>query len=129
MALAIGGGQALDHRQCGRDRGNTQAAGEPVAERMHFLPHGACVADNAPRPIEHPLTFRRKILKSGRAINQKDAERIFQLFDTGRQSGLRDAADVGGAGKMLFARQSKEEFKLIDQVRRPWIRSLASARS
>jgi hypothetical protein len=53
------------------------------------------------------------------AIDQKDTERIFQLFDASRQSGLRDAASFGDAGEMLLARQSKEKFKLIDQDRAP----------
>jgi len=37
------------------------------------------------------------------------------MFDASRQSGLRNAASFGGAGEMLFARQGKEKFKLIDQ--------------
>jgi hypothetical protein len=57
-----------------------------------------------------------------------DTERIFQLFDASQQSGLRDAASFGGAGEMLFARQGKEKFKLIDQVRTPCPKLLASAR-
>jgi len=48
-----------------------------------------------------------------------DTERIFQLFDASQQSGLRDAASFGGAGEMLFARQGKEKFKLIDHDRAP----------
>jgi hypothetical protein len=94
---------------------NAQPAVETVLERMHFLPHRPAIADDAPRPIEHPFAFRCKILKSRAAIDQKDTERIFKLFDASRQSGLRDAASFGGAGEMLFARQSKEKFKLIDQ--------------
>jgi hypothetical protein len=88
---------------------------------VHLLAHRPAIADDAPRPIQHPLTFRRKILKPRAAIDQKDTERIFQLFDASRQSGLGDAASFGGAGKMLFARQSKEKFKLIDQDRVPYL--------
>ena len=89
--------------------------GETVLERVHLLPHRPAIADDTPRPIQHPRAFRRKILKSRAAIDQKDTERIFQLFDASRQSGLRDAASFGGAGEVLFTRQSKEKFKLIDQ--------------
>jgi hypothetical protein len=56
---------------------------------------------------------------TGMAIDQKDTERIFQLFDASRQSGLRDAASFGGAGEVLLARQSKEKFKFINQYRAP----------
>jgi hypothetical protein len=119
MALAVGRGERFDHRQRCRNGRNAQPAGETVLERVHLLPHRPAIANDAPRPIEDPLAFRRKVLKSRAAIDQKDTERIFQLFDASRQSGLRDAASFGGAGEILFARQGKEKFKLIDQDRAP----------
>jgi hypothetical protein len=67
-------------------------------------------------PRRAPVDLRRESLKAGAALHQHDAELVFQLLDGGRQSRLRDAEIFGGAAKMLRARQSNEEFELVDHA-------------
>ncbi len=114
MPRAVGRGEPLDHRQRGRDGGDAQAAGQAVLERVHFLAHGAGVADDAARPVEHALALRREALKARAAVDQQDAEAILELLHAGRQSRLGDAAGLGGAAEMLFPRQGEQKFELVD---------------
>ncbi len=53
----------------------------PCLSALHFLAHGAGIADDAARPIEDPLAFRGKILEPRAAIDQEDAECLFKLLD------------------------------------------------
>ena len=114
MTLVIERRQRLDHGQRHRDRGDAQPAGQPVLERVDLLAHGAAVADDAARPVEHALAFRREILEPRAAIDQQHAETILELLDAGRQRRLGDAAGLGRPAEMLFARQRQQEFELID---------------
>ena len=84
---------------------------------MDLLAHGAGVADDAARPIEHALAFRREALEAGAAVDQQHAESVFELLHAGRQGRLGDAASFGRPAEMLFARQCQEEFELVDQSR------------
>src|SRR6202023_4251753 len=97
-----------------RDRGDAQPAGQPVLEGVDLLAHGAAVADDAARPVEHAFAFRREILEPRAAIDQKHAETILELLDAGGEGRLCHAAGFGGPAEMLFARQREQEFELID---------------
>ena len=77
--------------------------------------HRARVADDAARPVEHALAFRREALEARAAVDQQHAHRLLELLDSGRQRRLGDAAGLGGAAEMLLAGQRQEEFELIDQ--------------
>src|ERR1700690_1052816 len=119
MAGVIECRQRLDHGMRHRDRGDAQPAGEAVLERVNLLAHGAAVADDAARPVEHPLALRREILEPRAAIDQKHAETMLELLDAGRQRRLGDAAGLGRPAEMLFARQRQQEFELIDHSLSP----------
>src|ERR1700732_3301553 len=88
--------------------------GERGLGRMNVLPHGARVADNAPRPFEHALALRRQPVKARAAIDEQHPQRVFELFDARRQGGLGHPAAFRGAAKIAFPRQRYQKFKLVD---------------
>ena len=79
--------------------------------------HRARVADDAARPVEHPLALRREALEARAAIDQQHAHLLLELLDAGRQGRLGHAAGLGGAAEMLFAGQRQQEIELVDQWR------------
>ena len=109
-----GVGQARHHGQRGRDRGDADMAGKPVPRRAHLLVHGAGIADDAARPFQHPLAFRRQPLEARAALDQHDAELVLQLLDRGRKRRLGDAAALGRPAEMLLLGERDEEFQLVD---------------
>ena len=70
-------------------------------------------------PLEHPFALRREVLESRAAIDQENAESVFELFDPGRQGRLGDPTDFGGLPEVFFARQREQEFELINHDGRP----------
>src|SRR4029078_3892803 len=96
-----------NHSQGRRNGGNPQPSHQPVSQRMNLLTHGAAVADNAARPIEHTLAFGREALESGAAIDQEHAEGFFELLETGRKRWLGDPATIRRTPKMLFSGQGE----------------------
>ena len=103
------------HRERGRDRGHPQLSRQSVPQRIDFLAHGAAVADDAARPVEHALAFGREALEARTAIHQQHAHLLFELLDARRQGRLRYATGFGGPAEMLLARQRQDEkIKLVD---------------
>jgi hypothetical protein len=51
-----------------------------VTQRVDFLAHGAGVADDAPRPVEHALTLRGEALKARAAVDQQHAHLFFEVL-------------------------------------------------
>ena len=49
-------------------------AGEAALQRVDLLAHGARVADDPPRPVEHALALRREALEARPALHQEHAE-------------------------------------------------------
>jgi len=86
-----------------------------VLESKHFLTHGAGVANDASRPVQHALAFRGEALKTGTAVDQQHAEAFFQLLHASRQGRLGDPACLCRPPKMLLAGQGKEKFELFKQ--------------
>ncbi len=116
MPLAIGRGQLRDHRQRGRDRGDAQLAAQAAAQRLDLVAHGAAVADDAPRPFEHPFAFGREALEPRAAVDQQDAHLLFELLDPGRQGRLGHPARLGGMAEMLFSREGEDIFELVEHA-------------
>lgn len=106
MTRAKRRGQRLHHRKRRRNGSKPQPPGETVLEGMHLLAHGPGVPDDAPGPVEYPLALGREALEPGTAVDQQDAERIFQLLHACGQGRLRHAADLRGPTKMPFPGQS-----------------------
>ena len=48
-------------------------AGKTALQGVDFLAHGARIADDAPRPIEHALAFRRETLEARAALHKQHA--------------------------------------------------------
>src|SRR5581483_8866035 len=78
-----------------------------------LLAHGARVADDAPRPIEHALAFRREALEARAALHEEYAELILELFDAGREGRLAHAAGFRRVAEMPLARECDDEFELF----------------
>ena len=93
-------------------------AGKAVLQRIDLLAHGAGVADDAARPVEHPLAFRGEALEARAALHQQHPERILELLDAGRERGLAHAAGLGRMAEMPLARQRDDEFELVDHAAR-----------
>ena len=89
-------------------------AGEAPLQRVDLLAHGARVADDAARPVEHALAFRGEALEARSALHQQHPERILELLDAGRERGLAHAAGLGRVAEMPLARQRDDEFQLVD---------------
>jgi hypothetical protein len=83
---------------------------------MHFLAHGARIADDPPSPFKHTLTFRGKPLETGAAVDQHYPEGLLELFYPRRQSRLGDTTSFGGPAKMLLTSQCEEKFQFIEQL-------------
>ena len=81
---------------------------------MQLVAHGAGIAHNAAAPVQHTQALRREAHEAGTTLDEQDTERRLQLFDSGRQGRLCDAAGVSGAAEMLLARQGEEEDQLIN---------------
>jgi hypothetical protein len=96
-------GEGGNHRERGRNGGDAQPAVEAVLEDLYLLPHGTGVADDSPRPAEHPLAFGREALKTRGAVDQRHAHHLFELLDARRQGRLRHPAGLGGPPKMPLA--------------------------
>ena len=87
---------------------------------------GAAIADDAARPIQHPLALGREAAEAGAAIDQQHAHRRLELLHPGRQRRLGHAAGLRGAAEMPLPGQRQKEFELIDQCDSP---SLIAVRS
>ena len=87
----------------------------PWRQRVDLLPHGAGVADDAARPVEHPFAFRGEALEARAALHQQHAVRVLELLDPGGKRRLGHAAGLRGAAEMLLPRQRQEKFQLVDQ--------------
>ena len=111
MALAERRGEARDHRERGRDRGDAQLPGQAVAQRVDLRAHRARVADDAARPVEHLLALGREALETRAAVDQQHAHLLLELLHAGRKRRLGDAAGLGGAAEMPLAGQGKEEIQ------------------
>ena len=93
-------------------------AGEAALQRVDLLAHGARVADDAARPVEHALAFRGEALEARAALHQEHAERILELLDAGREGRLAHAAGLGRVTEMPLARERDHEFELVQHGRR-----------
>ncbi|EGE56132.1 hypothetical protein RHECNPAF_7500102 [Rhizobium etli CNPAF512] len=130
MSFLKGRGDARKHGEGRRNGGETNVAGKTAPRRAHFLSHGAGIADDAPRPLEHALPLRRQPLKPRPALHEHDAELILQLADGGRERRLRNPAFLRSAAEMLFIGKGDEEFQLVDHpVSRPGMISSGSSPS
>ena len=87
---------------------------QALLQGLHFLAHGAGVGDDAARPVEDPLAFRGEAQEARGALHQHDAQRVFELFDAGREGRLRHAALLGGPAEIALARQRQKIFELVD---------------
>src|SRR5262245_30323586 len=115
MARSKGGRQCLDHRHRGWDRGQLQLSGKSVLESMDLLPHGTCIASDPACPFEPAIAFRGGRLETGTAVDEKYAERVFELLDPCGQRRLRYPTSFGRPPKVLFACQGEQKFELIEQ--------------
>ena len=106
--------EARYDRQGGRDRGDAQMPRQPALEPVEILPHRPGVADNAPRPVEHPLALGGETAEPRGAIDEAGAERIFERLQPGRERRLADAAGLGSAPEVAFAGEGQQELELVD---------------
>ena len=109
-------GDRRHHRQRSRDHGDAQPAGKAMLEGVDFLPHCACVTDDAARPFEYAFALGGKILEARAAIDQQHAHLLLDLLDARRQRRLGHAAGLGGPAEMLFAGQRQQKFELVDHA-------------
>jgi hypothetical protein len=72
---------------------------------LNFQPHGLRVADHASCPLQHALAFWRESQETGRTLDQRYVQHVFELLDALRECRLRHAATLGRTPKMLFASQ------------------------
>ena len=107
--------QRGDHAEHGRDRRDPDFARKLLLQRIDLLTHGAGIADDAPRPIQRALAFRRKPLKARAPLHQHHAKNFLQLLEAGRHRRLRDAAGLRGPSEMAFLGERQQKFKLVDQ--------------
>ena len=89
-------------------------AGEALLQRVDLLAHGAGVADDAARPVEHALAFRREALEARAALHQQHAEGVLELLDAGGERGLAHAAGLRRVAEMPLAGEREDEFELVD---------------
>jgi signal peptide peptidase SppA len=82
----------------------------------HLILHGAHVANDAPRPIQNALPFRRQTLKPTAAKHQPHAKLILQLTDGAAQGWLGNTAHLSRPAKVPLCRQSYEHFQLVDHA-------------
>ena len=87
-----------------------------MAQRIDLLAHVAGVADDAPRPVQHPFALGREALKARAAPHQQDAHLFLDLLHPGRQSRLGNAARLGSAAEMLLTGQRQQEFEFVNHA-------------
>ena len=126
MLLAIRRGERGDHRERGRDRGDPQPPRQAVTQRVDLLAHGAAVADDPARPIQHALALRREALESRAAVHQQHAHLLLELLHARGQRRLRHAAGLRCTAEVLFAGEGQDEFELVDhgEEKRFYLRDL-----
>ena len=103
-----------DEGQGGRDHAEPQMPADAALERIDVLAHGARIADDPARPVEHPLALGREAAKPGTALDDHHAELLFEALDGGGKAGLGDAGGLGGASEMPFAGEEEEKLELVD---------------
>ncbi len=64
MLGAVGRGEQLDHGERRGNGGDANMAGKAALQRIDLLMHGARIADDAARPVEHALAFRGESLEA-----------------------------------------------------------------
>jgi hypothetical protein len=78
--------------------------------------HGAGVADDAARPVEHALALRREARKARAAVDEADAETLLELLDRGRERRLAHPAGLRGAADMPLACEGDEELQPVEHI-------------
>ena len=117
VASAEGRRQSFHHGQGSWNCCQPEFSGEAVLERVHLLTHGARIADDAPRPVEHALAFSGESLETGTAVDQQHAEAFFELLYPRRQRRLGDPAGFRRPPEVLFTGQCEEKFQFFQQLR------------
>src|SRR5262245_56839318 len=111
--------QLRHHAEHGRDRRDLQLAGKLLLEALDLLPHRARLADDASRPVQRALAFRRKALETRAALHQHHAQNFLELLEAGGHGRLRDAASLRGAAEMTLLGEGEQKFELVDQEKSP----------
>ena len=57
---------------------------EALLEGVDLLAHGARVADDAPRPVEHPLALGREAAEPRAALDDQHAELVLEALQCRR---------------------------------------------
>src|SRR5579885_581610 len=94
--------------------------GKAAFQRVDLLAHGARVAHDAPRPVEHALALGRKALEARAALHEQDAELILELLDAGREGRLAHAAGFRRVAEMPLTRKGNDEFELFQHGTAPF---------
>src|SRR5882724_2554698 len=76
MPLAIGRRDLSHHGKRGRNRGDLQMARQPDLQCIYLLLQRPAVADDAARPIERPLPFRRERFETRATLHEEHAQRF-----------------------------------------------------
>jgi hypothetical protein len=117
MAGPVRRRQRRHHGEGGRHGGDLDVTGGALLEGPNLLLHRPGIADDTARPVKHALALRREAEEARAAMDEQNAERVFELLDSRRKRRLRHAARFGGAAEMLLAGESDQIFQLVDHAR------------
>ena len=85
-----------------------------VAQRFDLLLHRRPVVEDGVRPLEHALAFAGQPVEALAALDDRDAQFLFELTDTAGERRLRHVTGLRGAREVLLARERHQILQLAD---------------
>ena len=104
-----------DGRKRRRHDAHSQSTDELASRLAHVSLERLHVGQDAARPPQHALALRGESVKSLAALDDQDAEGVFEVLDSGRQRRLGDVAAGGRSGEVLLAGQRDQVLEMLDQ--------------
>ena len=71
------------------------------------------------RPLEHALAVGGQPVEALAALDDRDAQLLFELADAARERRLRDVAGLRGAREVLLPRERDQVLQLADVHAQP----------
>jgi hypothetical protein len=86
----------------------------PIPKRGDFLLQRTPVVEDRVRPLEDALPIGREPVETLTALDDRNAQFLFELPDAAGQRWLTDVTRLSCTGKVLFSREGDQILQLSD---------------